>query len=60
MYHRVLASKPHDSQPGVVVLHLDCGHAVSQPARDQPARWAVCPYCQPIHPPAPVAQPACR
>lgn len=57
MYHRVLAAKPHDTQGGVIVLHLDCGHVVCQPVREQAIRWAVCPYCQPRPAVLPVQQP---
>lgn len=47
MYHRVRGMRPHETETGVVVLQLDCGHCVCLPARPLPRQWAICPHCLP-------------
>jgi hypothetical protein len=46
LYRQVIATRPHNTQPGVLVLRLECGHYVCQLARDKPPLYANCPSCQ--------------
>ncbi len=46
MYRLVIGTQPHNTRPGIVVLHLECGHYVFQAAKDKAPRYAACPYCQ--------------
>jgi hypothetical protein len=43
---QVLGTQPHNTQPGVIVLRLDCGHYVCQIAKDKPPLYADCPSCR--------------
>lgn len=56
MYHRVRGMRPHETEAGVVVLQLNCGHLVCQPARPVPPGWAICPHCLPARKAGPLPE----